>query len=93
MIWTDEALPSFLHFIIPSSGRLAFRLPLPHGLSSCRTLWCRNIFQFLLVLVLVITIFTFTAMALFGDQLEAFSNPIEALDSVMGLTVRVGYYE
>ena len=43
--------------------------------------------QFLLVLAVVIIIFTFTAMALFGDQLEPFSNPVEALDSIMGLTV------
>jgi hypothetical protein len=41
----------------------------------------------LLVLAIVITIFTFTAMALFGHQLQSFSNPIEALDSIMGLTV------
>ena len=46
--------------------------------------------QFLLVLVVVIVVFTFTAMALFGAQLEPLSNPIEAIDSIMGLTVRAG---
>ena len=42
----------------------------------------------MLVLIVVIVVFTFTAMALFGAQLEPLSNPIEAIDSIMGLTVR-----
>ena len=46
--------------------------------------------QYLFVLIIVIVFFTFLGMILFGSQLKGFSEPVLAIDSVMGLTVGYG---